>query len=92
LNLKETDDFNSRISGSANPHRDFVIVSQGEMASFPAGTTPFFLQIERAQGVPCKESPALDDAADRQHAHSMPFRYSVLQLHFTVRSTSFSKV
>jgi hypothetical protein len=26
----------------SNLHRDFVIASQGEMASFPAGTTPFF--------------------------------------------------
>jgi hypothetical protein len=33
----------SRISGSANPHLRFVIASQGRMASFPAGTTPFFL-------------------------------------------------
>jgi hypothetical protein len=47
-----------RISGSANPHCDFVIACQGEMASFPAGTTPFFLEIESARGVPCKKSPA----------------------------------
>jgi hypothetical protein len=38
----------ARISGLANPHRNFVIASQGEMASFPAGTTPFFLEIESA--------------------------------------------
>jgi hypothetical protein len=62
----------------ANPHRDFVIASLGEMASFPAETTPFFLQIESArgssvQGIPC----ALDDAADQLHAPSLPFRYSV---------------
>jgi hypothetical protein len=47
----------SRISESANPHRDFVIASQGEMASFPAGTTPFLLEIESALGIPCKKSP-----------------------------------
>jgi hypothetical protein len=40
----------------ANPHRDFVIASQGEMASFPAGTTPFSL--ESARGVLCKKSHA----------------------------------
>jgi hypothetical protein len=67
------------ISGSANPNRDFVIASQGEMASFPAGTTPFFLEIKSARGVPTvQEIPhALDDEADQQHAHSLPFRYSV---------------
>jgi hypothetical protein len=48
----------SRISGSANQHYDFVIASQGEMASFLAETTPFFLEIESARGAPCKKSPA----------------------------------
>jgi hypothetical protein len=48
----------ARISGSANPQGDFVIATQGEMASFPAGTTPFFLEIESAQGVLCKKFPA----------------------------------
>jgi hypothetical protein len=48
----------SRISRSANPHCDFVIASQGEIASFPAGTTAFFLEIESTRGVPCKKSPA----------------------------------
>jgi hypothetical protein len=36
----------AQISGSANPHRNFVIASQGEMASFPVETTPFFLEID----------------------------------------------
>jgi hypothetical protein len=48
------------------------------MASFPAGTTPFFLQFEHARGSFVQEIPrALDDAADQQHARSLPFRYSM---------------
>jgi hypothetical protein len=54
LNFREY----ARISGSANPHCNFVIASQGEMASFPAGTTPFFIEIESAREVPSKKSPA----------------------------------
>jgi hypothetical protein len=47
-----------RISGSANPHLNFVIASEGGMASFPAGTTPFYLQFESARGVLYEKSPA----------------------------------
>jgi hypothetical protein len=53
-----------RISGLANPHLSFVIASHGQMASFPAGATPFFLQSESARGVLYEKSPRfLDDAA-----------------------------
>jgi hypothetical protein len=38
-------DLQTRISGSANSRRDFVIASHGEMTSVPAGTTPFFFEI-----------------------------------------------
>ncbi len=48
----------TQISGSANWHPNVAIASQGDMASFPAGTTPFFLEIESAGGVPCKRFPA----------------------------------
>jgi hypothetical protein len=52
------------------------------MASFPAGTTPFFLQFEGARGIFMQEIPCLlDDDADQQHAPSSPFRYSVAATH-----------
>jgi hypothetical protein len=45
------------------------------MASFPAGTTLFFLEIESALGSFVQEIPrSLNDAADQQHAPSLPFR------------------
>jgi hypothetical protein len=48
------------------------------MASFPAGTTPFFLENESALGSFLQEMPrSLNDAADQQHAPSLPFRYSL---------------
>jgi hypothetical protein len=51
------------------------------MASFPAGMMPFFLEIEGAQGSFVQEIPRLlNDAADQQHAPSLPFRYSVTAL------------
>jgi hypothetical protein len=52
----------TQISGLANPHRDFVIASLGEMGSFPAETTPFFLQFESARGSSVQGIPrALDE-------------------------------
>jgi hypothetical protein len=49
------------------------------MASFPAGMTPFFLEIESAPGSFVQEIPCLlNDTADQQHTPSLPFRYSVL--------------
>ncbi len=46
-----------RISGSANPRLNFVIASHGQIAPFPAGTTPFFLEIESAPGSFVQEIP-----------------------------------
>jgi hypothetical protein len=40
---------NHGLAGSANPHKIFVITPRGEMASFPIGTTPFFLEIDSAR-------------------------------------------
>jgi hypothetical protein len=58
-----------RISGSADPDLFFVITSHGGMMSFPAETTPFFPEIEYAQGSSMQEIPCLpDDAADQQAA------------------------
>jgi hypothetical protein len=48
------------------------------MASFPAETMPFSLEIESAPGSFVQEIPRLlDDAADQQHVPSLPFRYSM---------------
>jgi hypothetical protein len=69
------------MSRLANPHLNFVIASRGQMASFPAGTTPCFLEIESAPGSFLQEIPcSLDDAADQQHAPSLLFRYSVFSV------------
>jgi hypothetical protein len=48
----------ARISGSANPCFFFVIAYQGEMMSFPAGTTPFFPQLKSARGSSVQKIPA----------------------------------
>jgi hypothetical protein len=71
---------NTWISRLANLHRNFVITSLRVMASFPAQTTPFFLQIERARGSSMQGIPrALNDTADQLSAPSLPFCYSVAQ-------------
>jgi hypothetical protein len=73
-------ELHSRISGLANPHLNFVIASHGQMALFPAGTMAFFLVIESTPGSFVQEIPrSLHDAADQQHAPSLPFRYSVVR-------------
>jgi hypothetical protein len=67
----------AQISGSAKPHLSFVIASEGRMASFPAGTTPFFLQIEGARGVLYKKFPvcSMTQLTSSTHplCHSTPF-------------------
>jgi hypothetical protein len=71
--------YQARISGSANPHLNFVIASHGRMASFHAGSSPFFLEIESAPVSFVHKIPRLlNDAVDQQHAPSTPFRYSVI--------------
>jgi hypothetical protein len=59
--LLERDVHEARISGSAIPQSNFVIASHGEMSSFPAGTTPFFPEIESARGSSVQEIPCLPD-------------------------------
>jgi hypothetical protein len=59
--------FSHGLAGLANSNMIFVIASQGEMASFATGKTPFLLEIERAQGSSLQEIPRLlNDAADQQ--------------------------
>ncbi len=50
-----------RLAGSANPNFILFIAPQGEMASFSIGTTPFFLEIDSAQGSSVQEIPRTPD-------------------------------
>jgi hypothetical protein len=55
------------ISGSANLQSIFVIASQGEMSSFPAGMTPFFPENKSARESSVQEIPrSPNDAADQE--------------------------
>jgi hypothetical protein len=54
------------------------------MASFPSGTTPFFLEIESTLGSFVQENTLLHDAADQQPAPSLPFRYSVVIVNLVI--------
>ncbi len=66
------------LAGSANPYVIFVIAPRGEMASFPIGTTPFFLEIGSARGSSVQEIPrtldSLDDAADGEAGRYLSIR------------------
>jgi hypothetical protein len=54
---------------STNSNVFSVIASQGEVASFPIGTTPFFPEIETVKGSSVLEIPCLhNDAADQEAA------------------------
>jgi hypothetical protein len=66
---------NHGLAGSANPNFIFVIAPQGEMASFPIGTTPFLLEISSSWGNSMHEIPrAPDDAADQKAGQYLPIR------------------